>query len=340
MNVNSLSEKLSNNVDLIIKILESLNYSQIKYNSSKNELRFARGEGRNPSSIVFNVETLFYFCFSLNERGNIYSLVMKQKDYNFPRALEYIADLLGFEKSDLNHATKAPFGGFYKRLIREIQEPETSMQTYREDILEEYNGKFNTMFFKDGISYETQAKFNVGYDIWTNRITVPEYTLDGKLCGIMGRSIDSNCPKEERWLPIIPCSRSLTLYGYHTNYGNIQNKNLCVVGESEKFTQQLDSFGCYIGLASCGCHLSDTQAKYIKSLLVDKTILAYDEGLEEEYIREEAKKLKVSNAIFSNKVGYVLDKENIIIPKGSKGSPSDYGKNKFSYLIKNCVIWI
>ena len=80
--------------------------------------------------------------------------------------------------------------------------------------------------------------------------------------------------------------------------------------------------------------------KYIKSLLVDKTILAYDEGLEEEYIREEAKKLKVNNAIFNNKVGYVYDRENIIIPKESKGSPSDFGKEKFSYLIKNCVVWI
>ena len=75
-------------------------------------------------------------------------------------------------------------------------------------------------------------------------------------------------------------------------------------------------------------------------MLVDKTILAYDEGLEEEYIREEAKKLKVNNAIFNNKVGYVYDRENIIIPKGSKGSPSDFGKEKFSYLIKNCVVWI
>ena len=340
MNALKLTERLSNNTDYIHKILESLDYQNITYNTSKNEFRFAREYGRNPSSVRLSAETLSFVCFSTNERGNIYSLVMKQKEYNFPKALEYIADLLGFEKSDFNHATKAPFGGFYKRLIREIQEPETSIQTYREDILREYSGKYNTMFFNDGISYETQAKFNVGYDIWTNRITVPEYTLDGKLCGIMGRSIDSECLKEERWLPIIPCSRSLTLYGYHTNYGNIQNKNLCIVGESEKFPQQLDSFGCYLGLASCGCHLSDTQAKYIKGLLVDKTILAYDEGLEEEYIREEAKKLKVNNAIFNNKVGYVYDRGNIIIPKGSKGSPSDFGKDKFSYLIKNCVVWI
>ena len=340
MNALKLTERLSNNTDDIFKVLESLEYHNITYNTSKNEFRFAREYGRNPSSVKLNAETLSYVCFSTNDRGSIYSLVMKQKDFSFPKALDYVANLLGYEKNELKTAIKLPFHGYYKKLLKDIQEPETSMKTYSDDILSEYDGKYNTMFFNDGISYETQAKFNVGYDIWTNRITVPEYTLDGKLCGIMGRAIDANCPKEERWLPIIPCSRSLTLYGYHTNYGNIQNKNLCIVGESEKFTQQLDSFGCHIGLASCGCHLSDTQAKYIKSLLVNKTILAYDDGLEEEFIREEAKKLKVDNAIFSNKVGYVFDKDNIIIPKGSKGSPSDYGKDKFSYLIKNCVVWV
>lgn len=340
MNVLKLTEHLSNNQDYIYKVLTSLDYQNITYNSSKNEFRFAREYGRNPSSVRLNAETLNFICFSTNNKGNIYSLVMKQKGYIFPKALEYIADLLGIEKNSLNHAIKAPFGGFYKRLIREIQEPEISMKTYNEDILKEYSGKYNIMFFNDGIGYKTQAKFNVGYDIWTNRITVPEYTLDGKLCGIMGRSIDYNCPKEERWLPIIPCSRSLTLYGYHSNYGSIQNKSLCVIGESEKFTQQLDSFGCHIGLASCGCHLSDTQVRYIKGLMIDKTILAYDEGLSQEYIHEEAKKLKINNTVFNNKVGYIWDKENIIIPKGSKGSPSDFGKDKFSYLVKNCVVWI
>lgn len=317
-----------------------MDYHGISYNSQKNEFRFAREYGRNPSSIKLNLETLNFTCFSTNERGNLYSLVMKQKDVIFPKALEYIADLLGLEKSQFNKTVKLPFGGYYKKLIREIQEPETTMNTYDDSILEEYSGKYNTMFFNDGIDYQTQEKFNVGYDIWTNRITVPEYTFDGKLCGIMGRSIDKNCEKEERWLPIIPCSRSLTLYGYHINYADIQNKGLCVVGESEKFPQQLEGFGCHIGLASCGCHISDTQAKYIKSLLVGKTILAYDEGLSQEYIHEEAKKLKIDNAIFKNKVGYIFDKEHIVLPSGSKASPSDYGREAFSYLIKNCVVWI
>lgn len=340
MNALKLTEHLSNNRDNILKVLESLDYQNITYNSSHNEYRFAREYGRNPSSVRLGIDTLSFICFSTNERGNLYSLVMNKKSLNFPQALEYIANLLGLEKSNFNKAVKVPFGGFYKKLIREIQEPEMSMKTYDESILDEYLGKFNTMFFNDGISYKTQEKFNVGYDIWTNRITVPEYTFDGKICGIMGRSIDSNCSKEERWLPIIPCSRSLTLYGYHTNYECIQRKNLCVIGESEKFPQQLDTMGSNVGLGSCGCHLSDTQTKYIKGLLVSKNILAYDEGLEEEYIREEAKKLKIDNAVFHNDVGYIWDSKHQVIPKGSKGSPSDYGKEGYLYLMKNCVKWI
>lgn len=340
MNALKLTEHLSSNRDDILKVLETLGYQNITYNSSHNEYRFAREYGRNPSSVRLSIDTLGFVCFSTNERGNLYSLVMNRKNLKFPEALEYIADILGLQKSEFNKSVKIPFGGFYKKLIREIQEPETTMQIYDEAILREYCGKFNTMFFQDGISYQTQEKFNIGYDIWTNRITVPEYTFDGKLCGIMGRSIDNNCAKEDRWLPIIPCSRSLTLYGYHVNYEFIQQKNLYIIGESEKFPQQLDSFGCHIGLGSCGCFLSDTQVKYAKSLLVSKSILAYDEGLEEEYIREEAKKLKIDNAIFKNKVGYVWDSENRIIPKGSKGSPADYGRDAFSYLIRNCVKWI
>lgn len=340
MNALKLTERLSNSKDEILQILESLEYKSISYNSSKNEFRFARDPGRNPSSVRLSLETLNFICFSTNEKGNLYTLIMNRKEINFPQALEYVADLLGYEKSQFNKSVKYPFGGFYKNLIREIQEPETTMQTYSAEILKEYTGKFNTMFFKDGISYQTQQKYEIGYDLFSHRITVPEYTFDGKLCGIMGRSIDSNCPKEERWLPVIPCSRSLTLFGYHRNYEAIQRKKLCIIGESEKFPQQLDSFGCQVGLGSCGCNLSETQSKYTKGLLIDKTILAYDEGLEEEYIREEAKKLIISNTIFNNYVGYIYDRENIIIPKGSKGSPSDFGKEKFTYLIKNCVVWI
>ena len=317
-----------------------MDYTQITYRNQKNELRFSREDGHNPTAMRLKLDTLKFDGFSINAHGNLYSLVMQTKNLSFPKALKYIAETLGLEKSQFSKKIRYPFGGFYKGLMKEIQEPEYSMTTYDESILDEYTGKYNLMFFKDGITFETQEHFNVGFDLESLRITVPEYTLDGKLCGIMGRLNDSQCSKDERWLPIIPCSRSLTLYGYHHNYEFIQQKNIVVIGESEKFVQQLHSMGSYVGLATCGCDVSDIQAKHLKALMTSKIILAYDEGLEEEQIRLQAQKLVLNNAVFHNQVGYVFDRNNLILPKGSKASPSDLGKGVFTELIRNYVIWI
>jgi hypothetical protein len=103
---------------------------------------------------------------------------------------------------------------------------------------------------------------------------------------------------------------------------------------------QMDSMHCNVGLATCSCDISNVQAKYIKSLNAAKTILAYDEGLDEEYIREQAKKLKFDNQFYKNQVGYVYDREHDILKKGSKNSPSDMGRKGFVELLKKHVIWL
>lgn len=335
-----LTEHLIDNADACIEILEDLGYQNISHLQSQKELRFSREEGTNPTAMRLSLKTLKFVCFSTNEYGNIYTLVMKNKDMNFPKALNYVAEFLGLSRKSLSQKIKYPFSGFYKGLIKELNEPEYAMEIYDESILDEFQNIYNLMFFRDGIDFQTQKEFGVGFDLETLRITVPEYTLDGKLCGIMGRLNDSKCDKDERWLPIIPCSRSLTLYGYHKNYAEIQKKSLVVIGESEKFVQQLYSMGCYIGLALCGCDISAVQAKYIKGLMTNRIILALDEGLEEEKIKAQAEKLITCNAMFKNKVGYIFDRENVLIPKGSKGSPSDYGKEVFSELCKSHVVWL
>lgn len=324
-----------------MKVLESLGFENINYYISGREFRFPRKIDGNPTGTRIKVDTLNYQCYTTGEKGNLYTLVMNCMGYTyFPNALEYVVKVLELDREEFNQKIKYPFGGYYRELMKSITDPESDMKIYPESILTEYEGKFNTMFFRDGIDYQTQEKFGIGYDLYTNRITIPEYTLDGRLCGIMGRLNDENARQGDRWLPIIPCGRHLTLYGYHINYPHIQNKGLCIIGESEKFTQQLDSMGCNLGLSTCGCHISLIQEKHLKALLVPRLILAYDEGLDEEIVREEAGKLVVNNNIFHNKVGYIWDEYNEIIPKGSKGSPSDYGREAFTHLVKNCTKWI
>ena len=340
VNALSLSNYLSNNLDACITLLEAMDYTQITYRNQRNEIRFSREDGHNPTSMRLKLDTLKFDGFSINAHGNLYSLVMMTQKLSFPKALKYITETLGLEKRQFSKKIRYPFGGFYRGLMKEIQEPEYSMETYDESILNEYAGKFNLMFFKDGINFQTQEHFNVGFDLESLRVTVPEYTLDGRLCGIMGRLNDSKCSKDERWLPIIPCSRSLTLYGYHYNYEFIQQKNTVVIGESEKFVQQLHSIGKLTGLATCGCDISAVQSRHIKALMTSKIILAYDEGLDEEQIRVQAEKLILDNAVFKNRVGYVFDRDNEILPKGSKASPSDFGLKPLNELVKNHTVWI
>ena len=74
--------------------------------------------------------------------------------------------------------------------------------------------------------------------------------------------------------------------------------------------------------------------------MTKKIVLAYDEGLEEDNVRMQAEKLILDNAVFKNKVGYIYDKDNLILSKGSKASPSDLGRDAFLELMQNHVVWL
>ena len=340
MNVIAITEFLSVHPDSVCEILEDIGFSNIKFDAVKRQFRFARGEGNNPTSILMNLDTLKFFCFSTNDKGNLYTLVMEKQGMSFPECLRYIAKKAGIQPSSAVSNIKLPFGGFFKNLQREIMEPECSLQTYSTSILKDFSDMPNMLFYNDGIGFDVQSEFNIGYDIVTNRITVPIWTFKGELCGIMGRLNDKECAHEDRWLPIIPCSRSLTLFGFHRNYQTIQEKGLCIICESEKAPMQAASFGCNCVLGASGCHISQTQAKYIKSLMTDRIIVAFDEGLDEEFVRNEAQKLVCNNSILKNKVGYIWDGDNEILEKNKKQSITDLGKDKFAYAIHKKVKWL
>lgn len=340
ISVDKLNERLCGNYDDVITVLEELGLSNIHPNQSKHEIRCSREEGRNPTSVRLNIENLSYRCFSTGEKGNLYTLVMDRLNKTFPQALKWVSGTLGIDSTELKQKSiKLPFGGYFKKIMRQIEEPELSMQKYDEEILYTYADNYSLMFQQDGIDYETQKHFHVGYDPFSNRITIPQWDINGNLVGIMGR-LNQTEESDYRWLPLIPCQRSLTLYGYHFNYRDIQAQQYCFIGESEKFVMQLHAMGINNALATCGCDISATQAKYIKSLMCRKIIVCFDEGLTEDQIMKQAKKLKMKNPIFENEVGYIYDADGDIMQINSKCSPSDLGVDKFIELVETKVKWI
>ena len=73
MKVTDVKEKLSNDTDLLIEILEKFSFHNIRYQN--NEIRCGHNEISNPTSVKINTETLSAICFSQNVKGDIYTLL-------------------------------------------------------------------------------------------------------------------------------------------------------------------------------------------------------------------------------------------------------------------------
>ena len=339
-----VNEHLRDNVEDITTILEELGMDNIAYNQRRHEIRCSREPGRNPSSVSINTENLFYKCFSTGNKGSIVALVMDRNHLSFREALEWIGRKLGLEDGGYdNCAVTLPFGGFYRHIMKEKCSPEASLPILSEETLDGYGGvRTNMLFYKDGIDFESQVKFNLGYDAESGRIMIPQRDIYGNLIGIMGRMNSTTCDYSERWLPILSCPRSLTLFGYSENIRSIEQGGGCVIVESEKSVMQMDTMGFKFGLATCTNMISDIQAKILKSnsASLDKIIIAFDEGLDESILRDAANKLVMQNNIYKYKVGYIFDREHELMPKGSKCSPTDLGKETFAKLLKNKVVWL
>lgn len=335
MNIHNLKEELKENDSLIIMILEDVGFTDIsdEFNQG-NEIRCAWEEGGNPTSVRVSKSTLSANCFSRGIKGDIITLVQEKLNLSFSQALNRISKVINFE--DTNEEINLPFGGFFNEILSVVDDY-GEIETYSELILDEYLILPSQRFLDDGVSYEVQEKYKIGYDVATGRILIPWRSISGELCGLMGRLNKEEIEEyESKYLPIIAFPKSKTLFGFSENYKSIQEQGLVILVEPEKGVMKLESIGVNVALALGGSSLSQFQANNIKSLFPKRIIVGLDEGLDESVSKEIAKQLKI-DTFFENEVGYIYDAENKYLPKGSKMSPSDLPLDKFKKLIVECT---
>lgn len=338
MDVVGIKEKLYGDVDSIRILLESADFLHIYLNG--DEFRCQYGDGHTKGGVQVKINTLKSNCYSLNFFGDIITLLQEKLELSFTNTLKWICKTLGFENVDLVRTPIVkPFGGFYNDVKREIY-GEYDTKTYDEEVLDEYGKIVSTRFLRDGITADVQMKFKVGYDVSTDRLTVAWRNMQGEIIGIMGRLNQDECGDMAKWFPIIPFSKNNAVFGLYENYNNIINNDICVVGESEKTSMVLESFGYTMGVGLGGNVVSETKANMIKSTRVSAIVVAMDEGLPEEISIRNCELLKSDTAYYKNNVGYIYDRDNKYLPKGSKASPYDYGVEVYKKLMKECVIWI
>ena len=333
-----IKDKLRGNIEEITRVLESLEFHKI--HMVNKYIYFGWDDTSSGTANWLNNETLSCTCSNHNIKGDIIILVSERKfNKDIGKAIRWLGDLLNIKPDKFKSTkTKLPFNGFWKNLTSNSSNNDTSPLTYPMSKYEFYEKAIALKWINDNISAETQEKYDIRYDWETNRILIP-WTYFGSLTGIVGRlNLDKDeIGRKPKYLSLISFRKSACVFSFDINYKSILNKELAFVFEAEKSCMQLDSMGRELGLGIGSSTISEGQAQLIKSLYVDY-VLCFDSDHTLEECKAEAKKLKINNPFFENKVYILYDKNHKYMKPEDKVSPTDLGEEIFNKLLEECLI--
>lgn len=329
-----IKAKLLEQPESIINILETFDCHKVRING--REIRCAREEGANPTAVVIrlvNNENLLIKDYELNTVLDLINYLVKIKNVDFKDVMNAIKQELHLN-SIYNYKRKVGlFGGLYDNISR--SNGEISATTYPEEILESYGNTPNLLWLFDGISLSTQRKWGIGYDVLSQRITMPIRTPTGEIMAIKGRLNGEPEEFEPKYLYIINGPMSQTLFGYSENYSSLYENEVIVV-ESEKSVLKLDSWG-YNNVVALGSNsLSTTQAKLLMSLNPKCVTFMLDRDLPLENTKKNADLLRTFCTMRQLKIHYWNWEDNITLDE--KSAPCDDTKEEFEYILQNEVV--
>lgn len=334
--INEILQKLNENPDAIVELLEYYECGKIKVN--KKEIRFARSNdpdsGLNISIRLRNNDPCFVKDYAHGEVNNIISWLCKEKNVKFIEVLINIKKILHLSDDWRPPNRRLLFGGIYENIIHRGN---ITPKTYDESILDEYLKIGNTRFLKDHLSLESQRRFEIMYNIETNRIVIPIRNALGDLCGTKcRRNYDTDNPDDPKYIFEYPCQKSLILYGECQNYPWLYNADKIFIFESEKSTIAADSYGYRNCVSIMGNTLSEYQAKELLSLNAKEYVFLLDEGLDLLTTFQNIKILKDCAVMRDVNISYFDWTSSLSV--GEKESPTDGGKKNFEYIIENELV--
>ena len=326
-----VKERLLEQPETIEHILDTFGCHKIRKNG--REIRFAREENSNPTAVVIrltNNENLLVKDYELNTVLDLINYLIKIKNASFKDVMNVIKQELHLD-SIYNYKRKSGlFGGLYDKISRSNGEIEVT--TYPEEVLEQFGSTPNLLWLKDEISLSTQRKWSIGYDVLSQRITMPIRTPSGEIMAIKGRLNGTPEEFEPKYLYIINGPMSQTLFGYSENYSSLYENEILVV-ESEKSVLKMDSWG-YNNVVALGSNsLSTTQAKLIMSLNPKRVTFLLDKSLSLENTRRNADLLKTFCTMRQMEIRYWNWENNITLEH--KAAPCDDTKEELEYILNN-----
>lgn len=317
----------------IVHILEAFGCDKIKIRN--REIRCAREYGSNPTAVVIrltNNDNLFVKDYELNESYDLINYIIKIKNAQFKTVIEVIKQELGIDSIYSQKKSRSLFGGIYDKVSK--VRSEFDIKTYPEEILKPYGNTPNKRFLKDGISLQTQRKWHVGYDVLSQRVTFPIRAPSSEVAGIKARCNYEPDEYEAKYLYLVNCAMSQTLFGYSENY-NALYENHVFVFESEKSVMVCDSMGYHNAVALGSNNLSETQAKLLLSLNPKSVVFMLDNSLPLENTKRNVDVLKSFCKMRELDIFYFDWTDCLCLDE--KASPVDEGKEIFEEILQNHI---
>ena len=334
-----VKSKLLKDPEKIKEYLEYFDFHKISIRT--NYMSFARSNDADssPKSIVIrltNNDALLVHDYPKAIVCDIFNYVIKMRGKTFKEVFSEAKRILGIDSSYFyEERTTAPFGGFYRNIKRQ---KDVQLKTYDDSILDDYIPCGNERFLRDGISLETQRKFNIGFSVVDQAITIPIWDEVGNLIGVKMRCNHDVQDGEQKYWYDFPTMMSQTLYNYANSYEHLESADIIYILEAEKGCMQyISKLGLYncVGLGSGS--ISKKQVQMLLSLNPNKIVFLHDVSYEKEAIMKNIQTVKAYSRMKQIDVGY-WDNEK----KGyeDKVSCTDLSVEKLEYILENEIKFI
>jgi len=209
------------------------------------------------------------------------------------------------------------------------EEDDTPIRVLDKGILNYYKTPcVNDMFLKDGISYNAQETFQIGYDDESNRITIPIFDEINSLVSVKARLFKKELSENDlKYIYLYKCPRNKILFGLNFTHDYIKESGKVFISESEKGTMQLWSYGIKNSVGIGGKKIGKRQVEML-SRLGAKICFAFDKDVTQKELEEKANMFIDGIPIYA-----IIDMDGIL---GDKESPMD-DRSKWEILSKNNV---
>lgn len=347
---NKIKENLK--IDDIKKILGALGSKEPRKDREGNLIFQTVCHSGHKHKLYYYEESKSFHCYTdCAESFDIYELVIKAKNVNFPSAVRYVAEQTGCyyilngyrEHEDQNKIDDWKWINKSKPKNKlDIELPK-----YDSKILEVFLPYGYEEWEKEGISLQSQNHFNVMYYVKNDSVIIPHYDTEDNLVGIRQRNTNEEEIKNGRkYTPVIVENKlynhplGMNLYGLNKTVGAIKRTKKIMLFEGEKSIMKAQdlydefNFTC----ATCSSNISNFQKDIILNLGVEELFIAFDKYGEKEENTEKVlayqeRLLKFAKMFAPYIRTYILWDDSGLLDY--KDSPIDQGKKVFEKLMSS-----